>query len=107
MHRKLIALGVVAATAAGGAALPGNADAAKRTVRVADNVFSPSSATVRKGTVIRFRWVGNAPHNVLGKAFKNISARRSGTVDRKTRKRGRFTLRCNIHPGMTMKLRVR
>ncbi len=107
MHRKLIALGVVAASVAGGAAVPANADAAKRTVRVADNVFSPNSLTVSKGTVVRFRWVGNAPHNVLGSAFKNIAARRSGTVDRKTRKRGTFRLRCNIHPGMNLRLRVR
>jgi plastocyanin len=105
MQRKLTALGVAGLVAAA-FAVPSTAQAAK-TVRVADNSFVASSVSVKRGTVIRFRWVGNAPHNVVGRAFKNISARRNGTVRRKTRKRGRFTLRCTIHPGMNLRLRVR
>jgi plastocyanin len=105
MHRKLTALGVTGLAVAA-FAVPAPAEAAK-TVRVADNAFGPSKVSVKRGTVLRFRWVGNAPHNVVGRAFKNIGARRNGTVRRKTRKRGRYTMRCTIHPGMNLRLRVR
>jgi plastocyanin len=106
LHRKLIAVAVVGATAVVGAVVPAPADAAKL-VRVGDNYFSPGSVTVRKGTVLAFSFRGRLRHNVVGSAFKNISLRKSGTVRRKTRKKGAFTLRCTVHPGMSMRLRVR
>ena len=84
------------------AAVP--AFAATRTVKVADNYFSPKSLTINKGDSVRFRWVGRAPHNVKGAGI-NIGNRTTGTRTVKPRRSG--TLVCTIHPGMTMKLRVR
>ena len=104
--KKLIALG--AAVAVAGAAVP--AFAATRTVRVDDNVFSPTSLSAKRGDTIRFRWVGDAPHNVKrtsGPSFRTISNRRSGTVSRRVTRRGTYRLVCTIHPGMDMRIRVR
>ncbi len=95
-------LGLVAVLSLLVAAIP--AFAATRTVRVDDNVFEPKSLTIRKGDSVRFRWVGRAPHNVKGAGI-NIANRTTGTRTVKPRRSG--TLVCTIHPGMTMKLRVR
>jgi plastocyanin len=104
--KKLIALGAAGAIAL--AAVP--AFAATRTVRVADNVFGPKSLSVNSGDTVRFRWVGDAQHNVTrtrGPRFSTIRNRRSGTVSRRLTRRGTYRLTCTIHPGMDMTLRVR
>jgi plastocyanin len=104
--KKLIALVVFVAIAA--VAVP--AFAATRTVRVDDNVFRPDAMTVNRGDTVRFRWVGDALHNVRrtsGPSFRNISNRTSGTVSRRLTRRGTLRLVCSIHPGMDMRIRVR
>ena len=104
--KKLIAF--VAAVAIAAAAVP--AFAATRTVRVDDNVFRPAGLSAKRGDTIRFRWVGDSPHNVTrtaGPSFRRISNRRSGTVSRRLRRRGTYRLTCTIHPGMNVRIRVR
>ena len=104
--KKIIALAATGAVAL--AAVP--AFAATRTVRVADNVFGPKALSARSGDTIRFRWVGDAPHNVTrtrGPRFTTIRNRRSGTVSRRLTRRGLYRLTCSIHPGMDMTIRVR
>ena len=104
--KKLLAL--VAVTAVGATAAP--ATAATKRVRVDDNVFAPKSLTVSKGTKLSFRWVGDAPHNVVrtgGPRFKAISTRRSGTVSRRLRRKGTYRLTCTIHPGMNLRVTAR
>jgi plastocyanin len=104
--KKIIALGAVAAVAV--CAVP--AFAATRTVRVDDNVFRADALSVRKGDTVRFRWVGDAPHNVTrtgGPSFRTIPNRRSGTVSRKLTRAGTYRLVCTIHPGMDLRIRVR
>ena len=104
--KKLIALAATVVVAV--AAVP--ALAATKTVRVDDNVFRPDSMTVNRGDTVRFRWVGDALHNVRktsGPSFRNISNRTSGTVSRRLTRRGTLRLVCSIHPGMDMRIRVR
>ena len=104
--KKLIALAATVVVAI--AAVP--AFAATKTVRVDDNVFRPDSLTVNRGDTVRFRWVGDALHNVRktsGPSFRNISNRTSGTVSRRLTRRGTLRLVCSIHPGMDMRIRVR
>jgi plastocyanin len=104
--KKLLALGVAGAVAI--AAVP--AFAASRTVRVDDNEFAPDAITVRKGDTIRFRWVGDAPHNVTrtqGPRFRTIANRRTGTIPRRLTRAGTYRLVCTIHPGMDLRIRVR
>ena len=105
--KKLIALAVCGVTVAA-VAVP--AFAATRTVRVDDNVFRPTSMAVNRGDTVRFRWIGDAPHNVTrtsGPSFRRISNRRSGTVSRRLTRRGTLRLTCTIHSGMNMRIRVR
>jgi plastocyanin len=107
--KKLIALGIAGATVAALAAVPASAGST-RTVRVDDNVFRPDSMTIRRGDTLRFRFVGDAPHNVKrtsGPSFRTISNRRSGTISRRVSRRGTLRLVCTIHPGMDMRVRVR
>ena len=104
--KKLVALAATVVVAL--AAVP--ALAATKTVRVDDNVFRPDSVTVNRGDTVRFRWVGDAMHNVRktsGPSFRNISNRTSGTVSRRLTRRGTLRLLCTIHPGMDMRIRVR
>jgi plastocyanin len=104
--RKLLALAAVAAAAL--AAVP--AFAATRTVRVADDVFRPSSLSANRGDTIRFRWVGDNPHNVVvarGPVKFRSSTKDSGTFSRRVRRRGTYRIVCTVHSGMRMTLRVR
>ena len=105
--KKLVA-GCVAAAVVGVAAVP--AFAATRTIEVDDNVFAPKSLTVKKGTTLNFKWVGDAPHNVKttkGPQSFGSKVQRSGTYKVKVRKAGAYTIVCTIHPGMNLALRVK
>ena len=77
---------------------------------VDDNVFKPSSLTVKKNDTVRFRWVGKAPHNVVvtkGPVKFRSSIQRSGSYSKKITRRGTYTIVCTIHPGMKMTLRAK
>jgi plastocyanin len=92
------------------AALAVPAYAATRTVRVDDNVYKPKSLTVKRGDTVRWRWVGEAPHNVVvdrGPQRFRSKLQRRGTYSKKMTRRGSYRIVCTIHPGMTMSLRVR
>lgn len=105
---KKLAAGCAAAAVAAAFAVP--AFAATKTVKVDDNVFAPRSTTAKKGDTLTFRWVGSAPHNVkVSKGPQSFGSKvqRSGTYKVKLRKAGAYTIVCTIHPGMTLKLRVK
>ena len=106
MKKKVLAVATAGAVAL--AAVP--AFAATKSIRVADNEFRPSSTTMSRGDTVRFRWVGDAPHNVTrvrGPRFKTISNRDSGSVSRRLTRRGTYRLVCTIHAGMDLRIRVR
>jgi len=109
LRKRLIAVFVAVAAVAGAIAVP--ALAATKTVRVGpQNRFGNSSLTVNRGDTVRFRWSGSLPHNVRITAGPQrgtiASVRRSGTVARRFTRAGRYTIVCDIHPGMTLRLRV-
>ena len=104
--RKPIALLATAGLAV--AAVP--AFAATKTINVDDNFFSPRPVSVKKGTTVRWKWVGGAPHNVKvvkGPQKFTSPLKRSGTYSRTLRKRGTYSIVCTIHSGMSMRLKVR
>lgn len=99
------------------AALPAFGDAAQAaptvTVKVGDFFFKPRHKTVRRGTKVRFKWIGNSRHNVVktrgpGRRFRSRTTSKRGVnfVKRFT-KRGTYRLICTLHPWMRMKLKVR
>jgi len=83
--------------------------AATTTVLVKDNRFSPSTLTVNKGTTLRFKWTGKAPHNVVGSGAATFrsSIKTTGTYSKRLTKSGRYKIVCTIHSEMKMSLRVR
>ena len=99
--RKLIAL-VASAAVAGALAIP--AFGATKSITVGDDFFKPKTLTVKKGTTLVFRWKGKNPHNVTGAGLKS-GTKTTGTYKAKARKSGKIV--CTIHPGMTMRLKVR
>ena len=106
MRLLLIAL-VLALVAAAPAA------AKTRSVKIGDNYFvrpgSPKpTVKVRKGTTVRWNWTGSHSHNVVGSGPTSFQSalKRSGHFAKKMRKRGTYTVICQIHSGMKMKLKV-
>jgi plastocyanin len=92
----------VAATAA--TALP--AAAGTKTILLKDDAFSPKTLTVSKGATVKLKWAGHHPHNLVGGGVKT-AVKTHGTQTVKFKKKGTFTLVCQIHSGMTMKLKVK
>jgi plastocyanin len=98
-------------------ALPGFAGVARPastvTVKVGDFFFKPSHKTVRRGTKVRFKWVGNSPHNVVktkgpgGPIRSRITRKRGVNFVKRFKKPGTYRLICTLHPWMQIKLRVR
>ena len=111
--RKLIAAVAVAGTLTATAA---TALAATKTVRVGDNWFvrerGVPTVTVRAGDTVRWRWVGERPHNVAvsrGPERFRSRVQTSGRYSKKVRKRGTYTIICQVHGArdQRMTLRVR
>ena len=105
---KKFALPALAALATTAALAP-TASAVTR-VRVDDDVFRPGSVTVRAGTTVVWRWVGDNPHNVTvtrGPVKFRSSTKSSGRFSKRMRRGGRYRIVCTVHPGMDMTLRVR
>jgi plastocyanin len=97
-----VAVATVAAIAA--TALP--AAAGTKTILLKDDVFSPKSLTVRKGASLKLKWAGHHPHNLVGGGVRTAT-KTHGSTTVKFKKKGSFTLVCQIHSGMKMKLKVK
>jgi plastocyanin len=107
MKKKLAvpAAAIVAVAAIGLPSAP-----AATTVRVDDDVFKPGSVTVRSGTTVVWRFVGDSPHNVTvtrGPVKFRSGNKTSGRYSKKMRRGGTYKIVCTIHPGMDMTLKVR
>jgi plastocyanin len=106
----IAALALLALPAFGGTAMA----APTTTVKLGDNFFNPRGKVVRRGTLVRFRWVGNRPHNVVkrrgpGPRFRSRTTRRRGVnFAKRFKQRGAYKLVCTIHPRtMRLTLKVR
>jgi plastocyanin len=98
--RKLLALTALS-IAALAAALPSGAVADTIGVKVGDLFFKPKSITINEGDTVKWRWVGEAKHNVTVKRgpvkFKSED-KTSGRFKRKLDKAGTYRYVCTIHP---------
>jgi plastocyanin len=106
--RKLI----IAAVVCGAAATP--AVAATKTVKVGDDWFvkpGNGSATVSKGTTVKWTNVGKSPHTVKVKKgpqkFESNIIAKGKSYSKKVKKKGTYTIICTIHSGQKMTLRVK
>jgi plastocyanin len=91
------------------------AAAKTRSVKVGDDFFvrkgSAPTVSVKKGVTVKWRWTGNDQHNVVvqkGPTSFQSALKTKGTFKKKMRKKGTYTIICNIHaPDMRMKLKVK
>ena len=105
--KKLAAAAVAASAILGATAVPAGS---ATSVRVDDDVFRPGSVTVRSGTTVVWRFVGDNPHNVTvkrGPVKFRSGTKSSGRFSKKVRRGGTYRIVCTIHPGMDMTLKVR
>jgi plastocyanin len=103
---KKLAVAAIAVATTAAAAIPSGA---ATIVRVDDDVFRPGTVRVSKGATVRWRWVGDSPHNVTvrrGPVKFRSGTKRDGTYTRTMRTRGTYRIVCTVHPGMDMTLRV-
>jgi len=114
-QRSIAAVVAVAGAIALVPVLGGVANGApKTTVKLGDNFFKPSVKSVKRGTKVRFKWVGNRPHNVTkrsgpgGSFSSRTTSARGVNFAKRFAKKGTYRLICTIHPTtMRMKLTVR
>ncbi len=110
----VLVLGGTGVAAAG--ASPTAQVAKTKTVKVADNFYSPKKLTVAKGTTIKWVWSNrNADsHDVYlykkpkgVKRFQSAPAATFYSFKRKLKKAGTYKLLCTFHEGMTMRIDVK
>jgi plastocyanin len=83
-----------------------------KTVKVEDDVYSPTSLTVSSGTKVKFNWTGSHKHNVVkkkgpGGAFSSSITSADGVqFQHKFSAAGTYKIICTVHPGMKMKINV-
>jgi plastocyanin len=104
MRKLLVVVSVAAIAVTAFAVVP--AQSATRGVSLKDNFFSPKSLTVSHGSTVKWSWKGRAPHNVT---FRTVHSptKRSGSFSLKFNRKGAFSYKCTIHPGMTGKITVK
>jgi plastocyanin len=94
------------------------AQAGKKTVRIYDNYFLADSLTVKRGTVVVWRWPGadeaGDVHDVKlksgpkgAKKFHSEAAATDFSFRRKLKVPGRYRIVCTLHEEMTMRIKVR
>ena len=109
--RKLVLPVAAAVAAAGVVALPsqGATKPKPRQVAVKDDLYSPKSITIKKGTKVVWTWKGKRRHNVTEANAKWGSAtKRKGTFSHTFTKRGKYLVLCTIHaPDMEMTIKVK
>jgi plastocyanin len=91
---------------------------ARKTVKVRDNYFLPDTLTVKRGTVVVWKWPGYEEagdvHDVKLKSgpegvrrFHSEAAATDYSFKRRLRVKGRYRIVCTLHEEMRMTIRVR
>jgi plastocyanin len=108
---KRVAILASAALAAGGLSAAGTsgadgppAGAARKTVNLGDDFFSPSRLSARRREIVRFVWTGQNTHNVRGYRGQRFNSgsrgKTSGSFRIRVRARRGTRIRfiCDFHP---------
>jgi plastocyanin len=110
---------VLATGVAAGAVIPAATGATKpvrKTIKVGDDYFSPSKLTVKRNTVIVFKWLpvnGNTHDVKLRKGPKGVKRFHSDpaaadfSFKRKLKVKGRYSVICTFHEDMVTTITVR
>ncbi len=102
MTRKTLPA-LLAATLSLGVTVP-VALAATKSIKVGDDYFVRAkgvpTVTVKKGTTVKWKFAGHAPHNVTvssGPVKFHSKTMRSGSFSKKLTKKGTYKIYCTIH----------
>ncbi|MEA2480715.1 MAG: hypothetical protein QOJ07_2637 [Thermoleophilaceae bacterium] len=104
---RRVALAALAAACLVPAATPAEAGSAKKVVNIGDYYFSPAKLTVRKNTIVVWRWPsgGGDGHDVyLTKGPKGVKKFHSdvnfadATFRQRLKVKGRYSIVCTLHP---------
>ena len=92
--------------------------AAKKTVKLGDNYYTPEILKVKRGTTVTWKWPGfeeagdvhdvklkSGPKGV--KKFHSQPAAADFTFKRKLKKAGKYKVVCTLHEDMRMTIRVK
>jgi plastocyanin len=96
-----VPLCVIAAALPAAASGPDAGASATKRVTVGDDFFRQSSVRIRRGDTVRWRWVGQNPHNVTvtrGPRRFSSSTKSSGSYSKRLRRRGTYRYICTVHP---------
>ncbi len=77
------------------------AHAGPRVVKAKDFLFKPGKVTIKRGSIVKWRFLDASAHNVVSRGtrrFRSSQDMRSGTYRVRFRKRGRYRYVCTIHP---------
>ena len=105
---SLVPFALAAAALPAGASGPAAHAAKTKTVRVGDVFFKKPKITIQSGDTVKWRWVGELPHDVTvtkGPRKFHSKTKKSGTYSKTIRKRGTYRYICTVHPD-SMKGRV-
>jgi len=97
----LVPFAIAAAALPATASEPGAHAAATKTVKVGDVFFKKSKITIQSGDTVKWRWVGELPHDVTvkkGPRKFHSKTKTSGTYSKTIRKRGTYRYICTVHP---------
>jgi plastocyanin len=80
--------------------------ATENTINIQNFAFSPSTLTVKKGTVVTWTNNDSAPHTIKSATFNSSSMSKGQTFSFAFDTVGTFDYSCGIHPSMTGKIIV-
>ena len=75
------------------------------TVKLRGMQFSPRSVSISKGGKVKFQWAGGS-HNLVGPGVK-VGVQSSGSKTVTFKKKGTFKFVCQVHPNMSMTVKVK
>lgn len=109
--RIIAVLALAGSLAVGVATAPAGKKSTK--ITVGNNFFDPTKKSIKKGTLVKFKWTGGAPHNVTktrgpgGKIASKTTSSSGVQFRKKFKQKGKYKFICTIHPEMKLTLKVR
>jgi plastocyanin len=104
MRKLLVVVSVAAVAVTAFAVVPAQS---ATTVAVKDDKFIRPSVTIGKGGTVTWKWQGHRQHNVKFATFSSGRPKTKGSFSHRFTKKGPFSYKCIVHPGMTGKITVK
>ena len=77
------------------------------TVELENNAFSPNTVTIKRGGTVTFENNDATTHTVTSDSFDSGDLKKGETFEQTFAKTGSYSIACNYHSGMKMKVIVK